>query len=374
MREWVDLSVANILELRPRRVLEIGCGTGLLALQVAPHCGVRGDRRVADGARAARSGQGRGQGIAPDPDRVPEAADPGDTAPASFDVVVVNSVVRYLGGEDELSRVLDNAIRATAPGGAVYVGDVRNLAVLDAFYASLAATAQPRVTRPAARSDRAPPEDRARARHPPAVLPRPAAAPPRPHGRDPPQARRRAERGPRYRCDVTLRVGAEPARDDVAAWRDWRAEAMTPERLAREFAALTDGRLAFANIPNARVIADAALVAFSLPAPRRRRARTLEQLLASAAASARRRDRSRGAPQGGGRGRRRARARRVRRGPRRLRSRRCSRATRALYGAPALPAEPAADATTNDPAGPRHRARAGRARAGRSRGRGCRAT
>ena len=32
MREWVDQTVERILSLRPKRVLEIGCGTGLLTL------------------------------------------------------------------------------------------------------------------------------------------------------------------------------------------------------------------------------------------------------------------------------------------------------------------------------------------------------
>ena len=38
MQIWVDETVARLMELRPRRVLEIGCGTGLLLTQVAPHC------------------------------------------------------------------------------------------------------------------------------------------------------------------------------------------------------------------------------------------------------------------------------------------------------------------------------------------------
>jgi tRNA G46 methylase TrmB len=38
MSEWVDHTVERILSLRPRRVLEIGCGTGLLLFRVAPHC------------------------------------------------------------------------------------------------------------------------------------------------------------------------------------------------------------------------------------------------------------------------------------------------------------------------------------------------
>ena len=38
MREQVDQAVARILSGAPRRVLEIGCGTGLLLFRLAPHC------------------------------------------------------------------------------------------------------------------------------------------------------------------------------------------------------------------------------------------------------------------------------------------------------------------------------------------------
>src|SRR5262249_50117914 len=38
MREWVDETVQHILSLNPDRALEIGCGTGLLLLRLAPHC------------------------------------------------------------------------------------------------------------------------------------------------------------------------------------------------------------------------------------------------------------------------------------------------------------------------------------------------
>src|SRR6185437_406914 len=37
MREWVDHTVARILALGARKVMEIGCGTGLLRFRVAPH-------------------------------------------------------------------------------------------------------------------------------------------------------------------------------------------------------------------------------------------------------------------------------------------------------------------------------------------------
>jgi 2-polyprenyl-3-methyl-5-hydroxy-6-metoxy-1,4-benzoquinol methylase len=38
MREWVADTVAQIRKLGPRRVLELGCGTGLLLFRLAGEC------------------------------------------------------------------------------------------------------------------------------------------------------------------------------------------------------------------------------------------------------------------------------------------------------------------------------------------------
>src|SRR5262249_41213392 len=40
MREWVETTVARIAARAPGRVLEIGCGSGLLLLRLAPRCRV----------------------------------------------------------------------------------------------------------------------------------------------------------------------------------------------------------------------------------------------------------------------------------------------------------------------------------------------
>ena len=50
-----------------------------------------------------------------------------------FDVVVLNSVIQYFPSAGYLLDVLGVALEVLAPGGAVYVGDVRNLALLGAF-------------------------------------------------------------------------------------------------------------------------------------------------------------------------------------------------------------------------------------------------
>ena len=41
----------------------------------------------------------------------------------SFDTVIINSVVQYFPSLEYLTKVLDGAIKATKPGGAIFVGD-----------------------------------------------------------------------------------------------------------------------------------------------------------------------------------------------------------------------------------------------------------
>ena len=50
-----------------------------------------------------------------------------------FDVVVLNSVIQYFPSAGYLLDVLAVAMRLLAPGGALFIGDVRNLSLLRAF-------------------------------------------------------------------------------------------------------------------------------------------------------------------------------------------------------------------------------------------------
>ena len=58
-------------------------------------------------------------------------------ADGHFDVVVLNSVVQYFPDERYLLDVLAQARRVLAPGGAIFVGDVRNLDLQAAWCASV---------------------------------------------------------------------------------------------------------------------------------------------------------------------------------------------------------------------------------------------
>ena len=46
---------------------------------------------------------------------------------SSFDTLVVNSVIQYFPSIDYLAEVLEKAVERIAPGGRLFVGDVRSL-------------------------------------------------------------------------------------------------------------------------------------------------------------------------------------------------------------------------------------------------------
>ncbi|HET6975220.1 MAG TPA: amino acid adenylation domain-containing protein [Pyrinomonadaceae bacterium] len=136
MREWVDDAVERVLAEKPRRVLEIGCGTGLMMFRIASHCE---HYLGTDFSPAALSYIRNQLGDALPQVSLSErnADDFTGVEPASWDAVVINSVVQYFPAVDYLLRVLRGAIDAVAPGGSVFIGDVRSLPLLDAFHASI---------------------------------------------------------------------------------------------------------------------------------------------------------------------------------------------------------------------------------------------
>jgi amino acid adenylation domain-containing protein len=137
MRRWRDATVERILALRPRRVLEIGCGTGLILFAVAPHA----ERYLAmDFSPAAMARLGAvvaARGLRQVELLQRQADDLAGLPGGAFDTVILNSVVQYFPSLDYLLHVLRQAIALTAPGGAIFLGDLRSLPLLGAFHASV---------------------------------------------------------------------------------------------------------------------------------------------------------------------------------------------------------------------------------------------
>ena len=139
MVEWRSATVDRIMALQPRRVLEIGAGSGLVLSQFAPVCveywGTDFSAPTIQTLQAAVAAQSWG-------DRVRLRVQPADVADGlpegHFDVVVLNSVVQYFPSAGYLADVLAVAMRLLAPGGALFIGDVRNHSLQGAFQTAVA--------------------------------------------------------------------------------------------------------------------------------------------------------------------------------------------------------------------------------------------
>ena len=141
MVEWRSSTVDRIMALQPRRVLEIGVGSGLVLSQIAPECEhyVATDMSAVVIDKLARSLE-RLQ--IPWRDRVELLTQPAhvtDALPKGyFDTLILNSVVQYFPSAGYLAELIDNAMDLLAPGGSLFIGDVRNHSLQGAFQTGVA--------------------------------------------------------------------------------------------------------------------------------------------------------------------------------------------------------------------------------------------
>jgi 2-polyprenyl-3-methyl-5-hydroxy-6-metoxy-1,4-benzoquinol methylase len=133
MREWIECTAERIQRLRPRRVLEVGFGTGMVLFRIAPGCelyhGI--DLSAAALARVKTEADRRGLSGVVLEQRAADTLAALEGGP--FDTIVINSVVQYFPGVEYLLDVLTAAFERLAPGGAIFVGDVRSRALLEAM-------------------------------------------------------------------------------------------------------------------------------------------------------------------------------------------------------------------------------------------------
>ncbi|MEG4966340.1 amino acid adenylation domain-containing protein [Microcoleus sp. B6-A1] len=137
MRDWANNQAAQILALQPSRVLEIGCGTGLLLFQIASRCTQYCGTDFSPISLNYIRQHLATQQLANVTLLQKMATDFAGVETAAFDAVILNSVVQYFPTIDYLVQVLEGAVKATAPGGFIFIGDVRSLPLLAAFHASV---------------------------------------------------------------------------------------------------------------------------------------------------------------------------------------------------------------------------------------------
>src|SRR5579872_39973 len=138
MQEWLDCTAERIAALNPRKVLEIGCGVGLILQQIAPNCDEYWATDFSAIALARLGGWLRNQAELPHVKLLHRTATQfADLPRTMFDTVILNSVVQYFPDVAYLIDVLSGAVDAVCSGGRIFVGDLRDLRLLTSFHTSV---------------------------------------------------------------------------------------------------------------------------------------------------------------------------------------------------------------------------------------------
>jgi amino acid adenylation domain-containing protein len=130
MEAWLEETLSRILSVGAKNILEIGCGSGMLMSGCAPlvehYCGI-------DVSGAAIDALAKGVAdIGWDNVRLYEiSADEIDKNSdkllenGHFDLIIINSVIQYFPSSAYLHKVLNKAALLIAPGGYLFLGDIR---------------------------------------------------------------------------------------------------------------------------------------------------------------------------------------------------------------------------------------------------------
>lgn len=259
MREWLDDTISRISALQPDKVLEIGCGTGMLLFQLAPSCssylGTDFSPITIQNLRHYLNEKPIDYGHISVSEQT--AKDFEGIEKGQYDTIILNSVIQYFPDIGYLNAVLEQAIEHVAPGGSIFIGDVRNHALLDAFHTSV-------------QLYKASPEMscadlqhliRMRKLQEKELLVDPAyfsalqrQFPSIQQISIRPKASGHLNEMTQFRYDVVLHVDAVAAEYVKPQWRDWHEESLSLENISTILEEADGEPVGFLNVPNARVL------------------------------------------------------------------------------------------------------------------------
>ena len=137
MENWVDSTVARILDLNPKNIYEIGCGTGLLLYKLYNQC----DHYI--GVDLSRFSIDKIKETVIEKDihnvsvSVADAMDLPVIDEKSIDTIVINSTVQYFPSIEYLVDVISNSITLLKSKGKIFLGDIINYDLLNVFYCDI---------------------------------------------------------------------------------------------------------------------------------------------------------------------------------------------------------------------------------------------
>jgi amino acid adenylation domain-containing protein len=137
MQEWLIHTLSKISELQPRSIVDVGVGVGLVleafSSKVERYIGIDVSKAALELVTHSLGGNL--------PNHVTlinsDASYLTKLRSKEIDTVILNSVVQYFPGIDYLKQVLNESIRVIDSKGKLFIGDIRNLDLLEAFHATV---------------------------------------------------------------------------------------------------------------------------------------------------------------------------------------------------------------------------------------------
>jgi len=255
MHQWLETTVQRILELKPKNILEIGCGNGLLIFRLMPHIQYYWGSDVSAPALNHIHGNLSPNLASRVHLRQQEAINIAEWELNSIDTIVINSVVQYFPSLDYFLQVLRQALTLLVPGGSIFIGDLRHYGLLHHFHSTVAiaqATEETTIAELRQQINRRLDQEEELLISPSFFWMLPALFPAIDH------VEVFLKRGgdnelTSFRYDVLLRVHPTSTSSRSLQWNDWKEEQWTLTRLETTLREQRPDVLALKHIPNARL-------------------------------------------------------------------------------------------------------------------------
>jgi len=125
MYEWRDDTLDIILSLKPKRVLDIGCGSGMLLFSVIDYVdeyiALDISKQCVEYVHSHMTKEQKRKSAL----YVLDGFDIDKLDDKGFDLVIINSVTQYMGGEDCFTELIRKCADKLAENGRIFLGDIK---------------------------------------------------------------------------------------------------------------------------------------------------------------------------------------------------------------------------------------------------------